>query len=181
MNFTAEQKALLLRIAREAISSRLTGTSSLASSDDPALSVQAGAFVTLHLDGDLRGCIGRIVSTDPLIHLVREMAQAAAFSDPRFRPLTSDEYKRIDLEISVLSPPEPVADIQSIRPGIHGLIIRRGGRSGLLLPQVATEYGWDRETFLSHTCMKAGLPSDAWKAGDCELLWFTATVFGERE
>jgi uncharacterized protein len=179
MEFTADQKTLLLRIAREAIASRLALTSSEEPLADPALAVHAGAFVTLHLDGNLRGCIGRIVSDDSLISLIREMAQAAAFSDPRFPPLGTDEFRRIVLEISVLSPPEPVADIQAIRPGTHGLIIRRGGRSGLLLPQVATEYGWDRDTFLSHTCMKAGLPADAWKTGDCELLWFTATVFGE--
>jgi len=120
-----------------------------------------------------------VAAQRPLLETVREAARAAAFHDPRFPPLRSSELPEIRLEISVLSRPRPVSDLGEIRVGRHGLIVRRGSRSGLLLPQVAEEYGWDRETFLSHTCVKAGLPEDSWREAGTEIEIFGAEVFGE--
>jgi len=136
-----------------------------------------GAFVTLKIDGELRGCIGLIRGIKPLDETVIEMAQSAAFNDPRFVPLSEDELDKIDLEISVLSPMTVIDNIEEIKVGEHGLMIRKGYQSGLLLPQVAIEYGWDRETFLSHTCNKAGLEMDAYKDPNCEIQIFSAVVF----
>lgn len=137
-----------------------------------------GAFVTLHKKGALRGCIGYIEAIEPLVEAVREMAYAAAFRDPRFSPLTADEFDEIDIEISVLSPIFTIENPQDVVVGTHGLIVSYGGRRGLLLPQVPVEQGWDRGTFLQHTCLKAGLPPDALEQG-AKLEGFTATVFGE--
>jgi AmmeMemoRadiSam system protein A len=115
------------------------------------------------------GCIGFRAAQRPLLETVREAARAAAFHDPRFPPLRPPELPEVRLEISVLSRPRPVSDLGEIQVGRHGLIVRRGPRSGLLLPQVAEEYGWDRETFLSHTCAKAGLPEDSWREAGTEM------------
>jgi AmmeMemoRadiSam system protein A len=147
----------------------------------PALETECGAFVTLKKRGALRGCIGHVVGVKPLVRTVMEMAVQAAFHDPRFPPVTAGEVDDLTLEISVMSPLTEVGDVSEIEVGAHGLVIRAGGRSGLLLPQVATDYGWDRETFLEHTCAKAGLPSDAWKTEGVTILKFTAEVFGEEE
>jgi AmmeMemoRadiSam system protein A len=138
-----------------------------------------GAFVTLTLHGQLRGCIGFVIAERPLLDTVREAARAAAFQDPRFTPLRGAELPEVHLEISVLGEPRRVRSLEEIRVGEHGLIVRRGFRSGLLLPQVATEYGWDRDTFLCHTCVKAGLPRDSWRDPDTEIQLFGAEVFGE--
>lgn len=127
----------------------------------------------------MRGCIGFVTAERPLLAAVEEAAQAAAFQDPRFPPLTRQELGEVHLEISVLSQPRPVSDVREIEVGRHGLIVRRGLRSGLLLPQVATEYGWDRETLLQHTCRKAGLPDDCWRESGTALELFSAEVFGE--
>ena len=143
------------------------------------LQKKCGAFVTLTIHGQLRGCIGYVIAERPLLETVREAARAAAFQDPRFAPLRRAELSELRLEISVLSEPRPVCSLEEIRVGDHGLIVRHGFRSGLLLPQVATEYGWDRETFLSHTCAKAGLPRDSWRDPDTEIELFEAEVFGE--
>jgi AmmeMemoRadiSam system protein A len=136
-----------------------------------------GAFTTLHLNGRLRGCIGFVVPTHSLYRTVAETAQAAAFEDPRFAPVTGEEAPLLRVEISVLSP------VRAIRPeevivGLHGLLIAKDGRRGLLLPQVPVDWSWDRETFLSQTCLKAGLPPDAWRQGT-DLQAFTAEVFGD--
>jgi uncharacterized protein len=135
------------------------------------------AFVTLKHRGRLRGCIGYTEADAPLYRTVQECAVAAATEDPRFPPVTDREAGEIRLEISVLSPLASVSP-EEVSVGVHGLMIRKGGRRGLLLPQVATEQGWDRVTFLAQVCAKAGLPPDAWKRG-AELYSFTAEVFGE--
>ncbi len=136
-----------------------------------------GAFVTLKKEGVLRGCIGYIVATEPLFLTVARMAGAAAFEDPRFPPVTPEEFPHLDVEISILSPLEKVTDVAAVTPGIHGLYMRQGRCSGLLLPQVATEWNWDRETLLVQTCRKAGLSPDAWKDPATEIYWFQAEVF----
>ncbi|MFO7676413.1 MAG: AmmeMemoRadiSam system protein B [bacterium] len=140
-----------------------------------------GVFVTLHRQGDLRGCIGYVEPVKPLVEAVREMAVSAATEDPRFLPVRPEELALIDIEVTVLSPLRRVADPESVEVGRHGLIIRRGGRSGLLLPQVPVEQGWDRRTFLEHTCLKAGLPTNAWQDPKSELWVFTGQVFGEKD
>jgi AmmeMemoRadiSam system protein A len=173
-----EERHELLRVAREAIRQRLTGAPPSAPPrlTDPAR--RAGAFVTLRLGNDLRGCIGHPGGERLLADVVAECAVAAATEDPRFPPLTPAELARVQLEVSVLGPITPVADLAHIEVGRHGLIAEQGFRRGLLLPQVASEQGWGRETFLSHTCLKAGLKADAWKSG-ARIFCFEAEVFGE--
>jgi AmmeMemoRadiSam system protein A len=136
-----------------------------------------GVFVTLKIRGRLRGCIGHIVGDAPLCETVSRMALAAAFEDPRFSPLRLDEFEQLEIEISILSPLELCSDPARIVVGRHGLLLRKGGRSGLLLPQVPVEWGWSRETFLKQTCAKAGLPADAWRENETEIYWFEAEVF----
>ena len=136
-----------------------------------------GAFVTINKKGSLRGCIGHIKGVKPLYQSVEEMAAAAAFQDPRFPPVTKKELKDLDIEISVLTPFKQITDVSEIEVGKHGIYMERGFHSGLLLPQVATEYNWDRDTFLEHTCRKAGLPPDAWKAKDIKIFIFSADIF----
>ena len=144
--------------------------------ESAVLQEKLGAFVTLKLYGSLRGCIGRLVSNDPLYVTVADMAEAAAFHDSRFPPLTIGEFAEIEVEISIMGPIMLCPDPALIVVGKHGLIIRRGQRQGLLLPQVAVEWEWDRETFLAQTCRKAGLPPDAWHDPDTEIYWFEAFV-----
>lgn len=136
-----------------------------------------GAFVTLTLRGRLRGCIGHIVGDKPLFRTIGEMAEAAAFGDPRFPPLSQREFADIAIEISILSPLAPCPDPALVEVGRHGLLMRRGGRSGLLLPQVPVEWGWDRETFLRQTCHKAGMEDGCWQDPDTDIYWFEAEVF----
>ena len=143
----------------------------------PTLNEPRGAFVTLHKDGKLRGCIGHIRAQKPLVETIVEMAEAAAFQDPRFPPVTTKELSQLEYEISVLTPLRRIKDVEEIQVGIHGIYMKRGPSSGLLLPQVATEWGWDRITFLEHTCSKAGLPEDAWKDKKTEIYIFSADVF----
>jgi AmmeMemoRadiSam system protein A len=174
-----KEKSELIRIAKETVDGFVkTGRAPAASDDDPALSVSRGAFVTLKEDGELRGCIGSFFSEGPLSQTVRNMAVEAASRDSRFHPVTKGELARIKVEISVLSPLTRPASVNDIEVGRHGLYIMKGGLSGVLLPQVPVEYGWDRETFLKETCRKAGLPPDAWKEG-ADIYVFTAEVFGE--
>jgi AmmeMemoRadiSam system protein A len=174
-----QEKTLLLELAREAIDRRLENRFQLRKVESPPLALPHGAFVTLHRQGELRGCIGRVRSLDPLYATVQEMAVAAAFQDPRFKPVARDEFSLLEIEISVLSPPETIADPTQIEVGKHGLIISSGPYSGLLLPQVATEWGWDAETFLNHTCLKAGLPENYWRQTQVKIEAFTAQVFSE--
>jgi AmmeMemoRadiSam system protein A len=133
--------------------------------------------VTLNKHGQLRGCIGRLAPDRPIGEVVSEMALAAAFQDPRFRPLSAGELKDIEIEISVLTPFKRIAGIDEIQVGKHGIMMKNAGSSGLLLPQVATDHGWDRNTFLEQTCQKAGLPKDAWKDKKTEIYIFSADVF----
>jgi AmmeMemoRadiSam system protein A len=140
--------------------------------------VCAGAFVTLRINGQLRGCIGYPEAGLPLIDVVERCAVSAAISDPRFPPMTLSEWSLVDVEISILGPIAPVGDISEVEPGRHGLIVEFGRRRGLLLPQVATEWKWDAVEFAAQTCAKAGLPRDAWQKG-ARLYKFEAEVFGE--
>jgi AmmeMemoRadiSam system protein A len=176
-----DQRKTLLRIARQSIAAVLDGCSPNWKTEDvdETLRQPAGAFVTLTRDGDLRGCIGSIRAVEPLYKAVTSSAISAAFRDPRFPPLSPGELDYLALEISVMGPIERVMKIEEIVVGRDGLIISRGSYAGLLLPQVATEYGWDRRTFLEQTCRKAGLPADAWRAQDCRIEKFSAFVFGE--
>lgn len=136
--------------------------------------------MTLHCRGRLHGCIGYIFPLYPLVQTIIDCSISAATEDPRFEPVTLRELKDIDIEISVLTPLEEVTDLESILVGRDGLVISQHGFRGLLLPQVATQYGWDRERFLAETCRKAGLPTDAWKKG-ARIEKFSAQVFGELE
>jgi AmmeMemoRadiSam system protein A len=144
-----------------------------------AVTDRAGAFVSLHVGKDLRGCIGYLERDLLLVQVVERCAVSAAISDPRFPSLSAGEWSRTTIEISVLGPIEPVAEIGEIEVGRHGLVAELGRRRGLLLPQVATEWGWSREEFIEHTCKKAGLPKDAWQTG-ATLYKFEADVFGEK-
>jgi len=144
-----------------------------------ALKENRGAFVTLKIAGELRGCIGYIIPVKPLYQTVREVAESAALQDPRFPPVSKDELPLLEYEISALSPVRRIYNVKEIEVGKHGIIIKKGYYQGLLLPQVAAEYGWDRETFLQHTCRKAGLPTDAWKQPGTEISIFSAEVFDE--
>ncbi len=175
----AEERASLLRAARRAIAEHLAGRA-LPVVDDAgeALQEPRGAFVSLHKAGRLRGCIGTFEASAPLIRTVQRMAVSAATSDPRFPPVTEQELPQLALEISVLSPLREVRP-QEVTVGQHGVYITRGTRRGVLLPQVATEHGWDRQTFLQHTCLKAGLPPEAWQDPRTMIEAFTAEVFGE--
>lgn len=177
-----EERTFLLQLARDTIHARLKGKPlPPCEPTSEILKEPRGAFVTIHTHGALRGCIGYVEPIKPLWQTVQEMAVAAAFQDPRFPALKEAEYGDIEIEISVMSPLQGVKNIDEIEVGKHGIIIRRGFHSGLLLPQVATEQGWDRDTFLEHTCYKAGLPADAWKKEDTEIQVFSAEVFSEKE
>ncbi len=173
-----EVRESLLRRARAAIAATIGQQRDTSPSTVQPPAIHAGAFVTLRKNGDLRGCIGYPDADRPLVDVVEHCAVSAAVSDPRFEPLTPHELEEIEVEISVLGPIEPVADIADVEIGRHGLIVAHGRRRGLLLPQVALEWNWDREEFAAHTCRKAGLPSDAWRKG-ATLYRFEAEVFGE--
>lgn len=172
----------LLALARASIETALRrgGGDPATPPGDPDLGADAGAFVSLHKAGALRGCIGTFQAPGPLTDTVSRMARAAAFEDPRFPAVTRDELAALSLEISVLTPMNPVTDVDEIEVGRHGLYLVQGGRQGVLLPQVAVAHGWDRETFLEQTCRKAGLPPDAWKRG-AEIYSFEAQVFSEAD
>jgi MEMO1 family protein len=169
----------LLEIARQSIIAHLTKSTEPQFDVSPALKVNGAAFVTLTENGQLRGCIGTIQAQEPLYLAVSHCAVSAAISDPRFKPVTADEIPRLRIEISVLTPLTKVADFGEIQVGRDGLMIRLDGCSGLLLPQVATEYGWDRTTFLEQTCIKAGLPRNAYLRPGATICRFQATVFDE--
>ena len=174
------EKEFLLDVARKTITEYVTkGETPDFTSDNPKLERRCGAFVTLHeKSGALRGCIGYVEPIKPLLQTIIEMAIACSTRDPRFQPVTADEFPNLDLEISVLTPMEQIRDIEKIRIGEHGLMIKKAGSSGLLLPQVATEFGWDRHEFLKETCQKAGLEKSAWKDPDAKLFVFSALIFG---
>lgn len=175
---TEYEKETLHKIAKESIRAKLFGEKfNLDYERTDNLKQVRGAFVTLHKHGNLRGCIGYIQGIASLDETVKDMAVAAAFEDPRFPSLTKEEFNEIDIEISALTPLKKIEDINEIEVGTHGILMRKGFQSGVLLPQVATEYNWDRETFLEQTCFKAGLGSNCWKDKDTEIYIFSAEVF----
>lgn len=177
---TNEEKRELLKIAREAIGSSLQGRPyRMPVPGQGALAQPSGAFVTIRIDHDLRGCIGFIESSEPLATVVADVAVKAAFEDPRFPALTSSEFNRALLEVSVLSGLKPIKDIGEIEVGVHGLLLELGHRRGLLLPQVATEYGWDRVEFLNNVSRKAGLARDAWMDPQAKIHIFSADIVEE--
>jgi len=178
-----DQQINMLKLARKTIADRLgiAEDIEIPPLDEDIFKEKCGAFVTLHIRGNLRGCIGYIEGVKSIPATVKDMAVSSAFSDPRFSSLTRDEYKKIDIEISILSPIEKVNDLSEIVVGRDGLIITRGYNRGLLLPQVPVEQGWDRDTFLTHTCYKAGLPGDSWKKTGVLIEKFSAQVFSEKE
>jgi AmmeMemoRadiSam system protein A len=180
MNLTTADKQLLLHVARDSIEAHLKGKAATpVKTDSPGLCEARGAFVSLHRRGQLRGCIGYIEAIKPLLQTIREMAAAAAFHDPRFRPLQANELDDLEIEISVLGPLRLIKSTDEIEVGKHGLYIVRGLNRGLLLPQVATQYHWDRLPFLEQTCGKAGLPPDAWADPDTKIYVFSAVIFSD--
>lgn len=175
-------RELLLALARRALTACVTSqtipVSGAASTPCDVLSRLAGAFVSLHKQGQLRGCIGHVEADEPLARVVPRCAVAAATADPRFPPVAPDELCHISIELSLLGALESIATSVDVEVGRHGLVVEKGWNRGLLLPQVATEWNWDRERFIAETCRKAGLPPDAWTRG--ATLWrFEAEVFAE--
>ncbi|MCE5332949.1 MAG: AmmeMemoRadiSam system protein B [Desulfobacteraceae bacterium] len=178
LGYTSEEKEQLRGLALKAIRNRCLGEPApQEESPSEHLSEPRGAFVCLHKEGELRGCIGRVESTRPLWETIKEMAVEAAFRDPRFCSLEEEELDKIDLEISVLTPLRLIESPSEIEIGKHGLLIRKAFHSGLLLPQVATEHGWDPTEFLQWTCAKAGLPKKAWRDPDTKIYIFSADIF----
>jgi AmmeMemoRadiSam system protein A len=175
----ADEQRRLLDLARRALEARVRGTTPPAvetDADDP----RRGAFVSIFRRGELRGCLGRLKSNLPIRRIVFQLAQAVADSDPRFEKVVVSELNEIGFEISVLTREREVTSVDEIEVGRHGLIVEHGTSRGLLLPQVPIEQGWDRDTFLDHTCLKAGLDAGAWRRG-ARIFIFEAQVFGERE
>ena len=173
----AVDRRRLVDLARTALVARVRGEHP---PEIPAdLQVEAcGAFVTVYCQGELRGCLGTLDAREPLAEAIARLGGDVATHDHRFEPLHDHELPAVVLDVSILTAPEPVFDPLDITVGRDGLIVEQGSRRGLLLPQVATEHGWDRETFLAHTCVKAGLPADAWRRG-AKVLRFQAEVFGK--
>lgn len=181
VELTASDKKDLLGIARESITAHLEKRSPVLPPCRPSMTPKLGAFVTLHKKGALRGCIGYMEGIKSLFDTIRELAVSSAFHDPRFPPLEKKELQSIDIEISVLSPLRRAERTGEIVTGTHGIYLTKGYRSGVLLPQVAAEYGWDTQEFLERTCQKAGLERDAWKDPATVIQIFTAVIFGEKD
>ena len=175
--FSQQERTLLLRLAHDAILSALEKRDIPLDPPTDHLAEPRGAFTSLYLQGQLRGCVGYVLPVSPVYRAVVDTARAAAFEDTRFRPVTLPEASRLEIELSILSPPQAIA-AEAVEIGRHGLLISMAGYRGLLLPQVPTEHNWDRITFLEQTCRKAGLPLDAWQKG-ASIEAFTAEVFGE--
>lgn len=184
MQLTDKEGAMAVRSARAAIEHAVARRPEPSVSLTPIFKEKRGVFVTLTMNGNLRGCIGFPYPVMPLGEAIVHAAKAAALEDPRFPPVKKDELAGIVLEVTILTVPEPLSGDPDKRPGKivigkHGLIIRGMGTSGLLLPQVATEYGWDAKTFLDHTCMKAGLSGKCWTSRNIEVLTFEGQIFSE--
>jgi len=176
----SQDQERLLSLARRALEARVRREPPPPPERGGGCDIAAGAFVSIHCDGDLRGCLGRLDTAEPLGITIAALAASVADSDPRFQPVAPAELPALDLEISVLTPEREISSIDEIEIGRHGLIVEQAYCRGLLLPQVATEQRWDAETFVSHTCRKAGLDPDAWRRG-ARLFVFEAQVFGESE
>ncbi len=182
---TAEEGLMAVTLARKTIEAAVRGSPVLSTSLPPVFSLKRGVFVTITRSGELRGCIGYPYPVLPLREAISSASAGAALEDTRFPPLTVPELHLISVEVTVLTPPEPLGVEPQMRPdaviiGKHGLIARGAGRTGLLLPQVATEYKWNCEDFLAHTCMKAGLPANCWKRAETEILTFEGQIFHEQ-
>jgi hypothetical protein len=175
---TSDEQRHLLTIARRAVEARVRRQDPPAVVAEPADAASPGAFVTILVRGTLRGCLGRLMTDHPLPELIRHLGGEVADSDPRFDPVRVDELAHLSVEISVLTPEQEIRSVAEIEVGRHGLIVEHAGRRGLLLPQVPIEYGWDRDTFVAQTCLKAGVAIDAWRRG-AHLFVFEAQVFGE--
>jgi uncharacterized protein len=177
---TPKEKTTLLTIARQTIIAAIrSGAAYVEPREEKTLNIRSGCFVTIKQNGTLRGCIGNFQSELPLFKEVAEMASASATRDPRFYPMKEADLDNFTIEISVLSPLQKIADIEEIIVGKHGIYLEKGHYRGVLLPQVATEHKWDRETFLKQTCIKAGLATNAWAAEDTEIYIFSAQIFSE--
>jgi AmmeMemoRadiSam system protein A len=176
--FSHEERAQLLRLAHDSIASALQEFELSLDAPTPHLAEPRGAFTSLYLRGELRGCVGYVLPSCTVYRAVAETARAAAFDDNRFPPVTEEEAPHLAIELSILSPPQPI-QADEVEVGRHGLLVSCHGRRGLLLPQVPVEHGWDRATFLGQTCRKAGLPLDAWQK-DATIEAFTAEVFGDK-
>jgi len=175
---TPDERRSLLTIARRAVEARVRRRAPPDIAVEPADVPNPGAFVTILVRGTLRGCLGRLMTDHPLPELIRHLGGEVADADPRFDPVQPDELAHLSVEISVLTPEQEILSVTEIEVGRHGLIVEHAGRRGLLLPQVPIEHGWDRETFVAHTCLKAGVSTDAWRRG-ARLFVFEAQVFGE--
>ncbi|MGO9088013.1 MAG: AmmeMemoRadiSam system protein A [Candidatus Sulfotelmatobacter sp.] len=175
--FSQEERSLLLHLAHDSIVSALEQREMPLDPPTAHLAEPRGVFTSLHLGGQLRGCVGYVLPLSPLYRAVAETARAAAFDDTRFYPVTPEEAPLLEIELSILSVPQAI-HADAVEIGRHGLLISMGGRRGLLLPQVPVEHNWDRTTFLEQTCRKAGLPPDAWQKGAL-VEAFTAEVFGD--
>ena len=177
--FSVEQRRFMLELARNSIVTYLEKGREIAPPQEDFLSEPSGAFVTLTKRGVLRGCMGALEAALPLGETIARCAVSSAVRDPRFSPLQMEELDQLHLEISIISPMQPAKDPEEIIVGIHGVMIELQNRRGLLLPQVPVEHEWDRKTFLSHVCIKAGLQPDEWRNPTAKLQIFTAEVFGE--
>jgi AmmeMemoRadiSam system protein A len=176
--FSPQERTLLLQLAHESILSALEDREISIDPPSPHLAEPRGAFTSLYLNGELRGCVGYVLPVGSVYRAVIDTARAAAFEDTRFYPVTMEEARQLAVELSILSPPRPIS-AEEVEVGSHGLLISMAGQRGLLLPQVPRERNWDRITFLEQTCRKAGLPLDAWQRGAL-IEAFTAEVFGEK-
>jgi AmmeMemoRadiSam system protein A len=176
--YSQDERTLLLRLAHDAILSTLERRDIPLDPPSDHLAEPRGAFTSLYWHGQLRGCVGYVLPISPVYRAVADTARAAAFEDVRFQPVSLLEARELQIELSILTAPQPIA-AEAIEIGRHGLLITRGGRRGLLLPQVAAEHHWDRTTFLEQTCRKAGLPRDAWQKG-ATMEAFSAEIFGEK-
>lgn len=177
---STQEQQILLDIARQAIVDQVSlGQFEVEPREEKSLNSRSGCFVSIKQNGKLRGCIGNFQSSQPLFSEVAEMAVSSATKDPRFYPMQKNDLKDFKLEISVLSPLEKVEEVNEIEVGKHGIYLEKSFHRGVLLPQVAVEHGWDRETFLMQTCIKAGLPTTAWQAEDAEIYIFSAQIFAE--
>lgn len=176
--FSQEERSLLLRAAHDSILAALERREILSDAPTSHFAEPRGAFTSLYLHGNLRGCVGYVLPVGSVYRAVIETARAAAFEDTRFHPVTLEEAQHVQIELSILSVPQSISPEQ-VEVGRHGLLITAGFRRGLLLPQVAVEHNWDRVTFLEQTCRKAGLPCEAWQTG-ATVEAFTAEVFGEK-
>lgn len=177
--FSREERTLLLQLAHESILTALENRDFPVDPPSAHLAEPRGAFTSLYLNGELRGCVGYVLPVSSVYRAVIDTARAAAFEDTRFYPVTIEEARQLDIELSILSPPKPIS-ADEVEVGRHGLLISMAGHRGLLLPQVPTEHHWDRVIFLEQTCRKAGLPAEAWRHGAL-IEAFTAEVFGEKQ